>query len=143
MIGVLGTFLVFLIRERKMIVSFISGLINMDRNKSISTRLDELMSVKGLSFEEAKEELIFEEIVNSLKISQRYLKLTRDLILYSGDKVSFVDEKIGYIQGEFIGVIESQLVGYEDLYILKENGSLNIRQGAISFIKVDTVNVYK
>lgn len=146
-LGVFVAFIVFLFRERAFIRNFVLGFINKKENEEMLRKLKRAMKDEGMTYEEARkqvvDETVIEEVVKMLRISKAHLQLRRDLVLYQGDKVSFVDKEVGYLQGDFIGVIESEIVGYDDLYVLRDRRTSAIRQASISYIKVDTVNVYK
>lgn len=138
-IGVAITGLVFLFNERKKI----KGLFSKKNNSSIpNNEIERIMKEKNISFSEAKDVLVNKEVVNAINISKKEWDLGNGLILKQGDRVSFVDEEVGHIQGDFFGLIEPRAVGYGDLYILKKPDN-TFRQAPVAYIKKDTVNIYR
>jgi len=142
-IGIIGATLVFLLWYSKIISTFISGILNRGRNNELLARIQHYVDLYHISFKEAKDRVMMDEIADALEIDEKFWHVSRNTILARGDKVSFVDKEIGLIQGTFLGLIKPAMLGYDDIYVIKIDETSMIRQAAISYVKEDTINVYK
>ena len=52
LIGIAGASIVFMLKERKVVIRFLSTLINYSGNKKMSYKLKRLMDEENLSYEE-------------------------------------------------------------------------------------------
>lgn len=136
------TGLVFLLNERKRLVNFIKKEKNKRNNVKGIREIEQIMEEENVSFEKAKDILADREVMKVINISRTEWDLGNGLVLKQGDKVSFIDKEVGFIQGSFFGLIEPKAVGYGNLYILKTPDN-NFRQAPVAYIKKDTINVYK
>lgn len=140
LMGITIASLVFIIRDRKKVSSFFSAIINNRKNDKMSEDLEDIMNNNNISYEEAKRKMILMEISKALKVDFKDWEVNKNLVLRQGDKVSFVDKEVGFIQGDFLGLIKPDVVGYDYLYILRNHKTSTIRQAPISYVKEDTVN---
>lgn len=141
-VSLLLTGLVFVINERKNIINFIKKGRDKKKNFKRIGEIEKIMEEENVSFEEAKDILADREVIKVINISRTEWDLGNGLVLKQGDKVSFIDKEVGFIQGSFFGLIEPKAVGYGNLYILKTPDN-NFRQAPVAYIKKDTINVYK
>lgn len=141
-ISVLITGLIFLIKERKGIISFFNKIKNLNSDSNEIKEIKKIMKEENASFNKAKETFFDREIIKFINISKTKWEIGNGKVLEQGDKVSFIDKEIGYIQGDFFGLIRPKAVGYGDLYILKKPDN-TFRQAPIAYVKKDTINVYK
>lgn len=133
--GILVASSVFLIRNSKFVKEFMG-------NKKIYNTVNNVMEDEGLNFDEAKDFLIACELSENLRITNKAWFVTPKQPIYSGYRVSFKDKELGNISGYFIGLIEPELYGYDNLYVLRlRDGTL--RQAPISYVEVDTIYVYE
>ena len=142
-IGIFGASIIFIIKERKLLKTLFSAYLNKDLNNELIESLEEMQKSKGLSINEAKDRLFTKEIIKAMDIDSTQWEVNRFLTLHQGDRVSFEDEKAGFIQGDFLGIVKSKLVGYDDLYVVRNNKTSTIRKASISYIKEETINVYR
>lgn len=141
--ALLGTMVIFVVKERKRIGNLFSVFMHRDKNREIEESIEDIIREKKVSIEEAKDILITNEIIKALRISKKQWVINSDMIINQGDRISFIDKEIGFIQGDFLGLIESEVTGYDDLYVLRNSKNSQIRQVPISYVKEDTINVYK
>lgn len=141
--ALLGTMVIFVVKERKRIGNLFSVFMYRDKNREIEESIEDIIREKKVSIEEAKDILITNEIIKALRISKKQWVINSDMIINQGDRISFIDKEIGFIQGDFLGLIESEVTGYDDLYVLRNSKNSQIRQVPISYVKEDTINVYK
>ncbi|MCQ4924848.1 hypothetical protein NE686_17230 [Tissierella carlieri] len=130
-----------LIKERKKVMTFFSALFNRGTNAKITKEIQRLMD-EGSTYEEAKQKLLTNELIKALRIDEPCWRVNKNLTLVQGNRVSFVDKEVGYIQGDFLGLIKPDVVGYDYLYVLRNTKTSVIRQASITYVKEDTINVY-
>ena len=130
-----------LIKERKKVMTFFSALFNRGTNTKITKEIQRLMD-EGSTYEEAKQKLLTNELIKALRIDEPCWRVNKNLTLVQGNRVSFVDKEVGYIQGDFLGLIKPDVVGYDYLYVLRNTKTSVIRQASITYVKEDTINVY-
>lgn len=141
-VSLLLTGLIFLFNERKQIVRFFTKKTKeRDTPKEIK-EIEKIMEEENVSFERAKDIFSDREVMKVINISKTEWDVGNGMILKQGDKISFVDKEVGFIQGSFFGLIEPKAVGYGNLYILKTPDN-TFRQAPIAFVKKDTINVYQ
>lgn len=139
---------------RMLIISIVSGgviyiFINSKKVKEIinqikiNNKLKKIIIANNIDIEEAKEILFLEEIVKALEIDIAYWQINRNVMIKRGDQVSFIDSEVGLVQGTFLGIKKSELLGYDDIYVVRDVKKSTIRQASISYVKEETVNVYK
>ena len=143
LIGILGTSIIYFVVNRKWIFNYFSIINNKDESLKIKRKLDYIMREESISYEEAKQELILDEIVKALEVDSSHWEVNKNLTLIKGDRISFEDKKVGLVQGVFLGIKKSDLVGYDDIYVVKDTKKSIIRQASISYIKEETINVYR
>lgn len=139
----LGTLLIFLLKENRTIKALLSNILHSKENTRLKNSIRTIMEEENVSYEEAKEILLTREIIKALSITKKQWVINSDIVLNQGDRVSFVDKEVGFVQGDFLGLIEPEIAGYDDLYVLRNAKDSKIRQASISYVKEDTVNVYK
>lgn len=143
LIGILGSLTVFLVVEGRRIFNFFSIIKNKDENMRINKRLNTIMKEENVSFEDAKQKLFLDEIVKALEIDVSHWVVNRNLTLIKGDRVSFEDKEVGLVQGIFLGIKKPDIVGYDDIYVVRDTRKSIIRQASISYVKEETINVYR
>ncbi|MCK9471274.1 MAG: hypothetical protein M0Q88_05935 [Bacilli bacterium] len=141
-VGILVATIIFIFWNRKFLINLVSGIMYGKKNNELSQRLKNVMETYGLSYEEAKNKIFMDEIADALEVNEDIWHVNRFTIIKRGDKVSFVDKEIGLIQGTFLGLIKPDLLGYDDIYVMKIDKTSKIRQAAISYVKEETINVY-
>lgn len=141
-ISLLITGLIFTFNERKQIKNFIKKRkVKRGAYKEIG-EIEKIMEEENVSFEKASDIFADREVIKFINISKTEWHIGNGLVLRQGDKVSFVDEEIGFVQGNFFGLIEPKAVGYGNLYILKKPDN-TFRQAPVAYVKKDTISVYK
>lgn len=141
-IGVVFASLFFLIKERKNIFKVLSAIIYNGPNTRLSKELRRIMDEENISLDEAKQKLLTNEIIKALDIDMPCWEVNKNLTLIQGNKVSFVDKEVGFIQGDFLGLIKPDIVGYDYLYVIRNAKTSIIRKASISYVEEDTINVY-
>lgn len=141
-IGITITAIVFLINEKDKVKEFFSKLKSSKERKEQLEKVDELIEKEGLSYEAARNKVINDKIMDLIKVSKHEWVVRNDLVIRQGDRVSFVDEEVGLIQGDFLGLIVPEAVGYGDLYVLKKPDN-TFRQAPIAYVNTDTIQVYR
>ena len=141
-ISVIITSIIFLFNERKKIKKFfIENKTRKTKSKEIR-EIEKIMEEKNVSFEKASDIFADREVMKVVNVSKTEWDIGNGLVIKQGDRISFMDEEIGFIQGKFFGLIEPKAVGYGDLYMLKKPDS-TFRQAPVAYVKKDTINVYK
>lgn len=134
---------IFVIIKSKFIKKSIYKIKNIINYNKINNELTNIMNEDNVNFEEAKKVLFLEEIIKALEIDEDFWQINRHLILNKGDRVSFMDSEVGLVQGTFLGIKKSELIGYDDIYVVRDTKKSTIRQASISYVKEETINVYK
>lgn len=142
-VGIIGASIVFAIKENRVVKTFFKAAFYRERNKELSDELDNLKRDNNLTNAEAREKLFTNEIIKALEIDSPFWQVNRFLTISQGDRISFIDEKVGFVQGDFLGIIKSKLVGYDDLYVIRNISTSTLRKASVSYVKEDTINVYK
>lgn len=142
-LGITVATLIYIIRKNEILRRVLDAIVFKDKNLKVLRKIKFTMKYYNVDFEEAKKLIISEEIKKSLKISKPSWFLRDDRLVYKGHRISFYDKEIGNIVGEFIGIINSDLDGYDDLYVVKIAKDNSIRQAPISFVDEDTLQIYE
>lgn len=119
----------------------IDRFTNSEGEKALQ-EVERIMEEEHTTFEQAKDKRIIKDIMKYAKIQKTEWMVRSDLIIKQGDKVSFVDEECGFVQGTFLGIVTPDAVGYGDLYVIQKQDR-SFRQAPLALIKKDTINVYK
>lgn len=142
-IGIIVATLIFIIKENKNINNVISAFKNKRKNQELMEEVKGTMEDKNISFDEATQFLINKKSIECLRTSKDVWFVNDKVAVGQGERVSFVDKEIGLVQGDFMGIINSELIGYDDLYVLRLSRDGSIRQAPISFVEEDSVYVYR
>lgn len=141
-IGIVVATAIFLVKENKFVKEILGEAKYKSENKELLQRVDEVMADNNVDFERAKQIIITDEIIENLRITNKSWFLKDDRLVYQGQRISLCDKEVGLIVGDFIGIINSDVDGYDDLYVMRIIKDNSIRQAPISFVKEDTINVY-
>ena len=141
-ISVIITTLIFIMIENKKIKELLTSRKENRATSEEIKEIEKIMEEKNISFNEAAEIFADREVMKIINISKTEWDVGNGIVLKQGDRVSFIDEEIGYIQGNFFGLIEPKAVGYGNVYIIKKPDN-TFRQAPVAYVKKDTINVYK
>lgn len=142
-ISMIGAGLICLIVYKKDIKKLLNKTKQFSGKTKTNKDIKDIMFEDNLTFDEARKELFLDEIVKALEIDVSHWEVNRYLRLIKGDRVSFVDKEVGLVQGIFLGIKKPELLGYDDMYVVRDTRKSIIRQASISYVKEETINVYK
>lgn len=133
--GIAVASLIFILKNNKLIKEIL-------QKRRILSDVNTIMESEGVEFDQAKEHYIALELSKHLRISRDVWHPTAKTTVVSGQRMSFRDKELGNVTGYFIGLINAQVYGYDDLYVVRFRDG-TIRQAPISCVEVDTVYVHR
>lgn len=110
--------------------------------KDILGNINHIMKKKELDFDEAKDYLIAYELSENMPIDKKAWHFGFDKLVYSCQRIAFKDKEVGMVRGYFIGLIEPEIIGYDDIYVVRMDDG-TIRQAPVTYAEVETINVFK
>lgn len=142
-IGIVAATLVFILKNNKQVKNLFSAFHHRAENDELDKKVKDTMKLKNVSFEAANAMIIKNELLNGLRITKDNWFINDNSFVIQGELLSFMDKEIGIVQGYFLGIIVSEVIGYEDLYVVKLKKDGCIRQAPISFVEEDSFYVYR